>query len=105
MFIGGLGRMRLSRHCYRHTEEIASKIIVMGTPRWSYKKRYTSNIIHFTCRHRRYHTGACNTNELAKMMNDRDDWKKRVIEVKRLKRQPIYYAASMLSLNSMYFIL
>ena len=33
-------------------------------------------------------TGACNTNELAKMMNDRDDWKKRVFEVKRLKRRP-----------------
>ena len=32
-------------------------------------------------------TGARNTNELAKMMNDRDDWKKRVFEVKRLKRR------------------
>ena len=33
-------------------------------------------------------TGACNTNELAKMMSDRDSWKKRVFEVKRLKRRP-----------------
>ena len=33
-------------------------------------------------------TGACNTNELAKMMNEREDWKKRVFEVNRLNRRP-----------------
>ena len=77
--------MRMSGHCYRHTEEIASKLI-LWEPQDGQKRRgrhrisYIDNLL--------ADTGACNTNELAKMMNDRDDRKKRVFEVKRLKRRP-----------------
>ena len=65
--------MRLSGHGYRHTEEIASKLIVWEpqdghTRRGIYRISYIDNLL--------ADTGACNRNELAKIMNYRDDWKK-----------------------------
>ena len=62
--------MRLSGYCYRHTEEIASKLIVWEpqdghTRRGRHQISYIDNLL--------ANTGACNTNELAKMMNDRDE--------------------------------
>ena len=76
---------RISSVCNRHTEEIANKLIVWEpqdghTRRGRHRISYIDNLL--------ADTGACNMNELAKMMNERDDWKKRVFEVKRLKRRP-----------------
>ena len=77
-------RMRLCGHCYRHNDEIASKLVLWqpdrGRPSRGRKKTTLIDTLLDD-------TGCATTNELATAMLDRDSWRERIYEVRAGARQ------------------
>ena len=71
--------MRLCGHCFRHNEEIASKLVLWQPDRgWpSRGRRKTTHVDTLLD-----DTGCAIRNELATAMLDRDSWKERIHEVR-----------------------
>jgi len=72
-------RMRLTGHCHRHNEEIASRLVLWQPDRGRRKTTLINTLLD--------DTGCASTNELNTAMLDRDRWKARNHEVRAGARQ------------------
>ena len=74
-------RMRLCGHCFRHNEEIASKLVLWQPDRGRPSRGRRKTTLVDTLLD---DTGCATRNELATAMLDRDSWKERIHEVRGL---------------------